>query len=217
VFTILILGSTILYSQSIKLDKNNLQPVNVTLSLEKLDGKETVKILEDTTVKGPNKPTFVKIKNVDFHNGTIEVDVLSRLGKNAGEFARGFIGIAFRINDDNSKFEGIYIRPTNGRADDQLRRNHSTQYFSYPDFDFDRLRKESPGQYESYADMGLGEWIKMKIEVRDPQARLFLNNSKQPVLIVNDLKLGGDNSGAIGFWLGSGTEGYFSDLKITKN
>ncbi len=99
---------------------------------------------KDSTVKEVDEPTFVKLQGVDFKDGRIEVNVLSRLLPNASETARGFIGVAFRINDDNSKFECIYIRPTNGRANDQIRRNHSIHYFSYPDFKSDRLRKESP-------------------------------------------------------------------------
>jgi len=142
--------------------------------------------------------------------------VLSRLAKNAPEWARGFIGVAFRIDERNTKFESIYLRPTNGRADDQIRRNHSIQYFSFPDYKFDRLRKESPEKYESYADMGLNEWITIKIVVQGPTVRLFLNNNDQPSLIVNDLKLGENNSGAIGLWVGNWTEGYFRDLKVIK-
>jgi hypothetical protein len=69
--------------------------------------------------------------------------------------------------------------------------------------------------YESYADMGLNEWTKMKIIVRGNQAQLFLNSNKQPSLIVNDLKHGAAVSGAIGLFVDVGTEGYFSDLKIT--
>jgi hypothetical protein len=133
-------------------------------------------------VQEADEPTFARIEGIPFQNGTIEVMVLSRLLKNAPEFARGFIGIAFRINENNSKFECIYIRPTNGRSDDQLRRNHSIQYFAYPDYKFDRLRKEAPGQYESYADMGLNEWIKLKIEVKGKQAKLYINDNKQPSL-----------------------------------
>src|SRR5699024_422359 len=106
-------------------------------------------------------------------------------------------------------------RPTNGRANIQLRRNHSVQYFSYPDFKFDRLRKENPEEYETYADMGLNEWIDMKIVVIDEQAKLYLNHSKQPTLIVNDLKLGSKNNGAIGLWVDIGTEGFFRDLVIS--
>ena len=71
--------------------------------------------------------------------------------------SRGFIVVAFRIGENNSKIEGIYIRPTNGRTDDQIRRNYSIQYFSFPDYKFDRLRKESPEKQETYADMGLNE------------------------------------------------------------
>jgi hypothetical protein len=212
----LFLSGVDLYSQKIKLDKNTLEAVNIYMSVEKLQGKEVVKIIKDSTVKEAGEPTFARLKGIDLQNGTIEVKVLSRLSKNAPESARGFIGVAFRINDNNSKFESIYIRPTNGRADNQIRRNHSIQYFSYPDYKFDRLRKESPEQYESYADMGLNEWITIKIVVKDKQAKLFLNNNKQPALIVNDLKHGTGTPGAIGLWVDGGTEGYFSDLKIYK-
>jgi hypothetical protein len=132
------------------------------MSIEKFMGKEVVKVIKDSTVTEVDEPTFVKLKGIEFKNGTIEVKVLSRLLSNAPEFARGFIGIAFRINDNNSKFESIYIRPTNGRANNQLRRNRSIQYFSYPDYQFERLRKEAPGEYESSADSGLNEWIKLK-------------------------------------------------------
>ena len=205
-----------LFTQTIKLEKNNLEPSKVYMSMEKLKDKEVLRIVKDSAVKEADQPTFVRIKGVDFTNGTIEVKVLSRLLKNAPEFARGFIGIVFHIDEQNSKFEGIYLRPTNGRADDQLRRNHSIQYFSYPDYKFDRLRKEAEGVYESYADMGLDEWITMRIEVKGKRAKLFLNDNKQPSLIVNDLKLGENISGAIGLWVETGTEGYFADLKIHK-
>jgi hypothetical protein len=186
------------------------------MSIEKMNGKQVVKVVKDSTQNGADLPTFVKIKGIDLKEGIIEIKVLSRLLKTAPASARGFIGVAFHIDEQNSKFEGIYLRPTNGRAEDQLRRNHSIQYFSYPDYDFDRLRKEAEGVYESYADMGLNEWITMRIEVRGKQAKLFLNDNKQPSLIVNDLKLGDNVSGAIGLWVDGGTEGYFKDLKITK-
>lgn len=203
-----------LNSQVVNLNKSNLEPVQVSMSVEKLTGKDVVKVIKDASIKEVDQPTFVKIRGTNFHNGTIEVSVLSKLLPDAPEFARGFIGVAFRINDDNSKFENIYIRPTNGRADDQLRRNRSIQYFSFPDFPFSKTRQETPGKYESYADMTLNEWIKLKIVVKDSKAQLFINDSKQPSLIVNDLKHGADSSGAIGLWVDVGTEGYFSDLKI---
>ena len=134
-----------LHAQSISLDKSNIEPVNVFMSIEKLMGKEVVKVIKDSSVKEADEPTFVKIKGINFKNGTIEVKVLSRLLKNAPDFARGFIGVAFRINDSNTKFESIYIRPVNARVDDQVRRNHSIQYYSYPDYKFDRLQERITG------------------------------------------------------------------------
>ena len=205
-----------LFAQTIGFDRSNLEANRVYMSIEKMNDKKVVKVVKDSTQTGADLPTFVKIKGIDFKDGTIEIKVLSRLLKTAPASARGFIGVAFHIDSLNSKFEGIYLRPTNGRAEDQLRRNHSIQYFSYPDYDFDRLRKEAGGVYESYADMDLNEWITMRIEVKGKQAKLFLNDNKQPSLIVNDLKLGDNVSGAIGLWVDIGTEGYFKDLKITK-
>jgi hypothetical protein len=203
-----------LHAQSIRFDKNTIEPVHVFMSVEKQAGKEVLKVTKDSSLKEVDEPSFIKIKGVNFHNGVIEVKVLSKLLKNAPDFARGFIGIAFRINDSNTKYESIYIRPVNARVDDQVRRNHSVQYYSYPDYKFDRLRKESPERYEAYADMEMNKWITIRIEVKGANAKLFLNNNAQPSLVVNDLKLGADFSGAVGLWVEIGTEGYFSDLRI---
>ncbi|MFN8488299.1 MAG: hypothetical protein U0350_11945 [Caldilineaceae bacterium] len=192
----------------------NLCPVNTFVNTTKIEGREAIQIMKDPKVKAVDEATFARIVDANFKNGSIEVTVLSKLLADAPDFARGFIGVAFRIDERNAQFECIYIRPTNGRADDQLRRNRSTQYFSYPDFKFDRLRQEAPGQYESYADIGLNEWITIKLEVRDERAKLYLNKGEHPVLIVNDLKHGADASGGIGLWVDIGTEGYFTDLRV---
>ena len=204
-----------LKAQVIRFEKDKLEPSKVSMSVEKLMGKDVVKVTKNPEIKEVDQATFVKIKGTNFQNGTIEVSVLSRLLLDAPEFARGFIGIAFRINEDNTKFESIYIRPTNARADDQIRRNHTIQYFSFPDFPFMRTRKETPEKYESYTDMALNEWIKIKITVKDSKAQLFINDGVRPCLIVNDLKHGANSSGAIDLWVDVGTEGYFSDLKIS--
>jgi len=212
---LLLSSSGVLFAQNTRFENYDLEPVKVNMMIADIDGKKAVRITRDTAIQGADIPTFVRLNNTDsFSNGTIEVMLLSRLLPTATPDARGFIGLAFRINKDNSRFESIYIRPTNGRAEDQLRRNHSTQYFSYPDYKFDRLRKEAEGKYESYADMGLNEWIKMKIVVKSAQAKLYLNDNPQPVLIVNDLKLGAANRGAIGLFVDSGTDAFFRDIKV---
>jgi hypothetical protein len=196
------------------LGEADLQPVSVSVAATNLKEQNAIRVVKDPAVKEFDEPTFARLKSSAFRDGTIEVKVQSRLLKDAPDFARGFIGIAFRINDDNSKFECIYLRPGNARVDDQVRRNHSIQYFAYPDFKFQRLRKESPEKYESYADMGLDEWIDLKIVVKGETAKLFINGQRQPALIVNDLKLGAGASGAIGLWVDVGTEGHFSELRI---
>lgn len=212
----LVLNMLNLNAQVVRFEKDKLEPINVFMSLEKLTGKDVVKVTKNPALKEVDQPTFVKVKGTNFQNGTIEVSVLSRRLPDADQLARGFIGVAFRINEDNTKFESIYIRPTNARADDQIRRKRTLQYFSFPDFPFMRTRKETPGKYESYADMALNEWIKIKITVKDTKAQLFINDAAQPSLIVNDLKHGADSSGAIGLWVDVGTEGYFADLRISK-
>ena len=215
VFACFLVQAVKLHAQYISFDKNNIEAVHVFMSLEKMAGKRVLRVIKDSVVKEVDEPTFVKLKGTSFKNGIIEVKVLSRLLKDAPDFARGFIGVAFRINDSNTKYESIYIRPVNASVNDQVRRNHSIQYYAYPDYKFDRLRKESPEKYESYAAMEMNKWITMRIEVTGAQAKLFLDNNKQPALVVNDLKHGADVAGAIGLWVEIGTEGYFSDLKIS--
>lgn len=157
---------------------------------------------------------FMAWQDGDFADGTIEVDVASVLESDAPAYARGFIGVAFRI-DAAKRFESIYLRPVNSRVDDQVRRNRSIQYAAYPDFTFPRLRREEPEKYESYADMAMGKWIHMRIDVRQTQARLFLDHAEWPSLVVNDLKLGADQRGGIGLWIEAGTVGHFANLRIS--
>lgn len=177
------------------------------------DGKKSLQII-DAQPESNSELKLVSIPNTDFHDGVIEVELAGRPMKQASEGARGFVGIAFRIANDYSKFECIYLRPTNGRVLDQVRRNHSVQYISYPDYPWHRLRKEFPEKYESYADIGPGEWIKVRIEVKGTNARLFVNGAKEPTLIITDLKHGADLRGKIGLWIGPGSEAYFRNLII---
>jgi len=194
---------------------------NVNAITTKLNNEEVLRVERDLDVlpfneKTADEPTFVKLNDYNIKNGIVEVKVLSRLLMDAPNFARGFIGIAFRINEDNSSYESIYLRPTNSRCDDQLRRNHTIQYYAYPNYKFDYLRKTSNGEYETYADIGLDEWITMKIEFKDKQAKLFLNEKEQPSFVVNEMK-GETTSGNIGLWVEIGTEGYFKDIRIIES
>lgn len=205
-----------LSAQQLKLGNYSFEAVDVSASTVKEAGKKSIKVVKSSAVTKFDEPTFIRVKDIAFTNGTIEVKVLSKLLPDAPALARGFIGIAFRINDSNTKYESIYVRPLNARVDDQVRRNHSIQYYSYPDYKFDRLRQIAPEKYEAYTDMEMNKWITLRIQVKGSQARLFINKNKEPSLVVNDLKHGAHATGAIALWVEIGTEGYFSDLKITK-
>lgn len=192
----------------------------VTISNATYDGRAVIQItMPSSATQDPSREVlidrdFMAWQPVDFHNGTIEVDVASVLSQDAPSYARGFIGLAFRI-DAGRRFESIYLRPTNSQADDQVRRNRTIQYVSYPHFTFPRLRRDEPGKYETYADINLEQWISLRIVVKDARAELFINNAPRPAFIVTDLKLGPTQRGGVGLWIEAGTIGHFSNLRIT--
>jgi hypothetical protein len=184
---------------------------NLTIAQTNYKGRSAIQLM--ATPGAANATSYAVIKDASFRDGTIEVDLAGQPAAGAEGGARGFIGIAFRIQGDGS-YEYIYLRPTNGRANDQIRRNHATQYSSHPDFSFARSRQEAPEKYESYVDLQPGVWTKYRIEVEGSKARLYVHGAEQPCLIVNDLKLEPRNGG-VALWVGPGTEGYFSNLKVT--
>jgi len=183
---------------------------NASIAQTNYKGRSAIQLI--ATPGAADATSYAVIKDALFRDGTIEVDVAGQPAAGAPGAARGFIGIAFRLQADG-KYEYIYLRPTNGRADDQIRRNHSTQYGSHPDFGFGKSRQEAPEKYESYVDLEPGVWTKYKIVVEDRKARLYVHGAEQPCLIVNDLKLD-PREGGVALWVGPGTEGYFSNLKI---
>jgi hypothetical protein len=158
--------------------------------------------------------TLAVVAGSTLTNGRIEVELSGAPQAGAGAGARGFVGIAFRVGDDAQQFEAFYLRPTNGRADDQARRNHSTQYISFPGYPWQKLREESPAVYESYVDLEPGVWTRVRIDVEGSRARLYVHGAEQPTLLVNDLKQP-VRAGAVGLWIGPGTEAYFRKLRIT--
>jgi hypothetical protein len=212
-FATSVMGQT--SQKNLPLDKvQGLTPLGVTLKPLTYAGKRSVQVVD--TAQGITSTTkLVRINDLLFHNGTIELEVAGKPRSGASGTARGFIGLAFRLSEDHTKFECIYLRPANGRAEDQVRRNHSVQYISHPDHPWERLRKEEPEKYETYVDLEVGVWTKVKIEVQDNTARLFVHGATQPTLIVKDLKQGTGTTGGIALWIGPETEGYFRNLTVT--
>lgn len=189
---------------------------NVVASPATLEGRKCVKLTvsPDAPPQPPEIDQLAWFDGIEFSSGVIEAEIAGAPASGAFEGARGFVGIAFRVQPDRKTYDAFYLRPTNGRAEDQERRNHSTQYISKPDWTWDRLRKEAPGRYESYVDVVPGAWTKVKVEVRGDKGRLYVGGSEQPVLIVNDLKSGSSAKGGVALWMGAGTVAHFRNLTI---
>jgi len=208
--------TTALTAQTIPIDSpDQLKLVNVKAETVTFKGRKALRVHDAAPPGLGDEGRLVVLPKTDFQDGVIEVDLAGEPQPGAGEGARGFVGIAFRVAPDQSRFECIYLRPTNGRAEDQVRRNHSTQYISVPGFPWHFLRKEFPEKYESYVDLVAGEWTKVKIEVHGEKARLYVNGVAQPALLVNNLKQG-QSKGSVALWIGNETLAHFSNLRISK-
>lgn len=204
---------------------SGLRLVNVAVEPDVLDGKKGVRMALSPEAVGRLKTmtpddqakmeSLAIVEGLQFGDGTIEAEIAGMPAPDAPEGARGFVGIAFRVQSDSRTYDAFYLRPTNGRADDQERRNHAAQYVSHPDWPWFRLRKETPSRYEAYVDLQPNVWTPIRIEVRGDHARLFVHGQQQPTLIVNDVKSGATASGGVALWIDRGTIAHFRNLVVT--
>jgi hypothetical protein len=201
-----------------------LRLYNVTAEPATLQGKKGLRVTASeeaqrrlqsmTPDEQAHFPQLAVIDGLEFDNGVIEAEIAGAPAQGASEGARGFVGIAFRIQNDVATHDAFYLRPTNGRADDQERRNHAVQYISQPDWPWSRLRKETPSKYESYVDLMPGIWTRVKIEVQGQRARLFVHDQEQPTLLVTDVKTGVQGKGGVGLWIDRGTVAHFRNVSV---
>ena len=200
---------------SVLMDPSRLTLRNVAATRVRYRGRDAIRLVarRDGALPTSSDNTLAIVGNSEFRDGSIEADIAGVPAAGADTSARGFVGIAFRVDSSGDRYAAFYLRPTNGRSADQLRRNHSTQYISEPDHPWHRLRREQPGVYESYVDLEPGAWTTIRIEVRQGVAQLFVNGSKQPVLIVNDMK-SPPSVGRVALWIDAGTEAHFSRLRV---
>jgi uncharacterized damage-inducible protein DinB len=214
-------------AQRLTLHQQVFELKNVTGSVIEFQGEKVLKIERDLNAipfdekrleSTVDEPTFAKLTDLDFEDGTIEIKMYSQLQNpvpNNYQGAQGFIGVFFRVAENDRAFESIYLRPRVGRSDNQFYRNHAVQYFAYPDFKFETLRKKAAGRYEGSAPVALNEWITMRLEIRGRRAEMFINDARYSSFVVDSL-LGGTQRGAIGLYVDIGTIGYFKDLKVTR-
>lgn len=178
-------------------------------------GRPALRLVAASELLKTETAVFGMLAGPGFTDGVIELQLAGVPRSDAPLDSRGFVGISFRTGPDAEWSEVFYLRPLNARADDQVRRNHTLQYASHPSYPWFRLRDESPGVYESYADMEPGGWTALRVEVSGATARLFVNGAVQPALIVKDLKHGSEG-GAVALWAHVQTDGFFGPVTIER-
>ena len=149
------------------------------------------------------------IDGSDFAEGTIEVDVR---GRDVPQ--QSFVGIAFHVKDQTT-YEAVYLRPFNFRATDPDRHQHAVQYIAPPDYDWPRLRKEFPEEFENPVDPAIEPtgWVPLRLVVKGPTVQVYVGQVASPTLTVR--KLGQQERGLVGLWVGNTSEGDFANLRIT--
>jgi len=139
------------------------------------------------------------LKDVEFENGIIEVDV-------AFDGTRCFGGFNFRIQSADN-LEHFYIRPHKTNLPDAL------QYT--PIFNgVSSWQLYSNEGFTAPASIPYNEWIHVRMEVSGTQARVYLNNSEKPALIITDLKQG-KSKGAIGVFGPANGQVHFANFELT--
>jgi hypothetical protein len=144
----------------------------------------------------------------EFTNGTIEADLKGKSQPPQGSF----VGIAFRVMDEIT-YDAVYFRPFNFGSPNEQSRAHAVQYVSLPEWPWDQLRAEKPGQFEQPVEPAPdGDmWFHVKIEIEENKISVFVNNSEEPVLHVTELS---DRSGgSVGLYCYG--YGVISNLQIT--
>ena len=186
-------------------DAKTWKVINGEARLAVEDGKTVVRLApKGGNLKGSNIGLAL-VEGTEFTTGTIEVDL-------KGNPRASFLGIAFSAGDGKS-FEAVYFRPFNFRSDDAVRRAHAVQYIAWPEHSWEKLRVKTPGKYESAVKPipDPAGWFHTRIEVAKTMVSVYVDDAKEPCLVVN--RLDSSEHGKIGLWVDS-QEGAFRELWI---
>lgn len=198
------------------------QTSKVVAEVRSLGGREClwVALPPDIREKGIPDVDYIDTENFVvlpeiFSTGVLEVDIFTTLAPDATSEDRGFSGLAYHIDQSLENFESVYIRGTNGLKENppQPRNARGIQYFAFPSAKFDYLRTNFPGVYEAPANLGLNEWISLRLEVDDSGVKAYVN---EDLALVVEKSLCKANTGRVGLRVDIGTEAYFSNLRISK-
>jgi hypothetical protein len=146
---------------------------------------------------------------LSLRDGDIDIDVRGRDVQGAS-----FVGLAFHVAND-STYEVVYLRPFNFRATDSTRHAHAIQYVAEPSYGWERLRNEHPGKYEAALAPAPapGAWVHLRVTIRGRQIQAFVDNASTPALTVTSLS--SHSSGGVAIWVGNGSNGDFSNFRVS--
>ncbi len=131
----------------------------------------------------------------EMQDGILEVDI-------APDPARGMAGLIFR-HDGKNNYEEIYIRQGKSGQPDAVQYtpvfNGSSSWQLYAEHQARQVFKP-------------GEWIHLKVVVQGAMAKVYLDHSDTPAMVIPNLRHG-SKGGKFGLWTLSGA--YFSNFKYT--
>ncbi len=146
------------------------------------------------------------LDNPVFSDGSIELDI-----KGKDEQGKSFVGLAFHATDE-THYDAVYFRPFNFKNPE--RKTRSIQYIALPEYEWFTLREKFPGKYENAPTPALSpdDWFHVRIEVKYPLVKVFVNGNAEPSLTVTQLSSA--RAGKIGLWTAN-NEGHFRNLSIS--
>lgn len=161
---------------------------------------------------------YVEVPLTTFYQGTIDVDIAAeRNGRTRVSERSAAAGLAFRIQS-NDHYELVILKTANGRLNfpqppaERLAR--AVQYSSPTEWTLDKLRQQYPGRYEAPANIRERRWHNLRISVKNNDFTVFIDGNSTPVLQAS--LLGTKTQGSFAYWVDSGTNAYFSNLRIVE-
>jgi hypothetical protein len=184
------------------------------LAVELTDAEQALRL---TTQGGGNRPSIAIVAPA-FADGVIETWVAGVLTGRGAPDDRGFVGLSFHVGEGFQSHETVYLRMTNGRLNvpppPAPRIDRAIQYVADPGFHFSDSRERFPGRYEKGADIAVGRWHRLRLEIGGSRLRALVDGVE--ALLVDDLRFAGRRA-PVGLFVGDGSRGYFRDVVVASS
>jgi len=144
------------------------------------------------------------LKDAAFEDGVIEFDL-------AVTGARSYPGVLFRVQDD-ANYERLYIRPHRAGCLPTPLYPDVIQYVAAFN-GIDAWQLYNGDGATAAAAVPAGQWFKVRLEVKNTQARVFVADLEQPALLIHELKHG-QKTGGLGLMGPLDGSAFFSNFSF---